>query len=86
MTITTQAKAAARQAMRTIRVCLRATRILATSNELPRTLRILFVIGCVQIPVLPFDEIAMAIALGWLAIFHRATLRAAFVTASAATR
>ena len=86
MTITAQAKAAARAAMRVIRVCLRAARILATSNELPRTLRVLFVIGCVQIPVCPVDEVAMAIALGWLAIFHRATLRAAFVTAAAATR
>jgi hypothetical protein len=74
------------QTVRLVRVSFRAARILATTKELPKVLRILFVIGCVQLPFSPVDEIALAIALGWLAIFHRATLRAAFVTAAAATR
>ena len=73
------------RALRTIRICLRTARILATSGELPRALRILFVIGCIQIPFSPVDEIAMVIALGWLAIFHRATMQAAWATATAAT-
>jgi hypothetical protein len=75
-------KAAFHQVTRAIRIGFRAAKILATSRDLPRLLRILFVIGCVQIPVLPFDEIALAIALAWLAIFHRSTLRAAITAAA----
>jgi len=69
-------------AVRVVRIGLRAARILATSRDLPRTLRVLFVIGLIQIPCLPTDEIALAIALGWMFIGHRATLRAAFATAA----
>jgi hypothetical protein len=70
-------KAAGRQA----RILFRAARILATSRDLPVVLRVLFVVGCVQIPVLPFDELALAIALVWLFAFHRGTLRGALAKA-----
>jgi hypothetical protein len=73
---------AARRITRAIRIGFRAAKILARSPELPRTLRVLFVVGLVQVPVLPTDEIALAIALSWLAIFHRNTLRAAFTAAA----
>lgn len=68
-------KSAARKAWRGIRIGLRAARILATSKSLPVLLRVLLVVGCVQIPVLPVDEACLAIALGWLFLFHRGTLR-----------
>jgi hypothetical protein len=70
------------RAVRLARIGFRAARILATTKELPWLLRVLFVIGLVQVPVLPFDEVAMAIALAWLGLFHRSTLRAAFATAA----
>jgi hypothetical protein len=72
-----------RRAWRAVRIGLKAARILATSKALPLPLRILLVIGCIQIPVLPVDEIALAIALAWLALRHRGTLAAAFATARA---
>jgi len=68
-------------AARSVRVALKAARILATSRELPLALRILLLVGMVQIPVLPFDELALAIALPWLLIFHRTTMQAALATA-----
>lgn len=74
-------KAFAARSWRFARVLFKAARILATSRDLPVVLRVLFVIGCIQIPVLPFDEIALAIALVWLALFHRGTLRGALVKA-----
>ena len=58
-----QAAGTVRRIARAVRTGLRAARILATSNELPRTLRILFVIGLVQVPFCPLDEICLAIAL-----------------------
>ncbi len=67
----------AKLAAHSVQVYLRAARILATSQDLPWLLRILFVVGLIQIPVLPFDEIALAIALAWLALWHRDTLRGA---------
>jgi hypothetical protein len=70
-----------RKAGRAIRTGLRAARILATSKDLPLVLRALFVIGLVQIPCLPTDEIALAIALLWMFLGHRDTLRAAIVKA-----
>ena len=76
-----QAAGTVRRIARAVRTGLRAARILATSNELPRTLRILFVIGLVQVPFCPLDEICLAIALGWMFLGHRATLRAAIETA-----
>jgi hypothetical protein len=62
---------AAKRVVRAVRIAFRAARILATDPQLPWLLRILFVIGCVQIPVCPVDEVAMALALGWLFLFHR---------------
>ena len=76
-----QAAGTVRKVARAVRTGLRAARILATSKDLPVALRILFVIGLAQLPMLPTDEIAMAIALTWLFIGHRATLRAAIETA-----
>lgn len=69
--------------LRGCRTGLRASRILATDSDLPLVLRVLFIVGCVQVPFLPFDEIALAVALGWLLIFHRASLRSAVAKARA---
>ena len=71
----------AARSWRAVKVLFRAARILATSRDLPVVLRVLFVIGCVQVPFLPFDEIALAVALGWLFAFHRGTLRDALTEA-----
>lgn len=51
---------------------------MAKSRHLPWWLRVLFVIGCVQIPLLPFDEIALVMAVGIAAIFYRPALLAAW--------
>lgn len=61
---------------------LRTAHSLARDPRLPRWLRILFLIGCVQIPVLPFDEIALVLATAILAINHRPILRDAWATAA----
>jgi len=71
-------------AWRQVRIILRAARILASGPGLPRLLRILFVIGLIQVPFLPFDELALGIALAWLFIGHRPALRAALESARAA--
>src|SRR5450755_697582 len=76
---------AARRAWRTVRIAMRAARILATSRALPWPLRALLIVGMVQIPCLPTDEVALVIALAWLGLRHRGTLRAAIVAAKAAT-
>ena len=75
-----QAAGTFRKAMRAVRTGLRAARILAASRELPVMLRALLVVGMIQTP-LPLDEACLAIALPWLLIGHRATLRAAIETA-----
>jgi len=74
-----------RKVHRGIRIALRAGRILATSRALPLALRALLIVGMIQIPMLPTDEIALAIALGWIALRHRDALRSAIVAAKAAT-
>jgi hypothetical protein len=43
------------------------------------------VIGMVQVPCLPTDEIALVIALTWLGLRHRDALRSAIVAAKQAT-
>lgn len=75
----------ARATWRALRIAMRAARILATSRALPWPLRVLLVIGLIQIPMLPFDEVALVIALAWLGTAHRGTLRAAIATATLAT-
>ena len=65
----------ARRSWRGIRIGLRAARILATSRALPWPLRVLLVLGCIQVPFLPADELCLAVALGWLFLRHRGTLR-----------
>jgi hypothetical protein len=67
-----------RAGWRLFRRALRTARTLATSRRLPAWLRVLLMIGCVQIPVLPFDEIALALALGIIAVFYRPVLRTAW--------
>jgi hypothetical protein len=67
-------------AARSVRVALKAARILATSRELPLALRILLLVGMVQTP-LPIDEVALVIALPWLLIWHRAALGTAITEA-----
>src|ERR1022692_2988664 len=57
-----------RKVWRAVRIAMRAGKILATSRALPRTLRALLVIGMVQVPCLPTDEIALVIALTWLGL------------------
>jgi hypothetical protein len=67
-----------RKAWAMVRRALRCAHTLARSNKLPRWLRILFIIGCVQIPVLPVDELALLAAIAIMAVFYRPTLRAAW--------
>lgn len=67
-----------RKAWAMVRRALRCAHSLARSNKLPKWLRILFVIGCVQIPVLPVDELALLAAIAIMAVFYRPTLRAAW--------
>lgn len=57
-----------------IRRAMRIARALATDSRIPRWLRILLAIGCVQIPVLPVDEICLAAALIILAARYRPVL------------
>ena len=66
---------AARKGWRGFRIGLRAARILAVSRALPLPLRVLLVLGCCQVPFLPVDEACLAVALGWLFLRHRGTLR-----------
>lgn len=67
-------RATLRRLWRWIKRVIRAGKRLATDNTLPWWLRVLFVIGCIQIPVLPFDEIALVLAVGITAMFHRPAL------------
>lgn len=60
---------------------LRTAHSLAKDSRLPKWLRVLFLVGCVQIPVLPFDEIALVLATAILAINHRPILRDAWASA-----
>lgn len=57
---------------------MRCGKALAKDQHLPKWLRVLFVVGCIQIPVLPFDEIALALAVGIMAVFYRPQLRGAW--------
>jgi hypothetical protein len=57
--------------------------LLATDRRIPTWLRVLFVIGCVQIPVLPIDEIALCLAVGILLVFHRPLLVEAWTRTAA---
>jgi hypothetical protein len=70
-----------RSALAAVRTGMRAARLLASDASLPWPLRVLFVIGMIQIPFSPVDELALAVALAWLLIWHRAQLRSAFATA-----
>jgi hypothetical protein len=60
---------------------LRALRQLATDKRIPRWVRVLLLVGCVQIPVLPIDEIALVLALTIIAVWYRPPLRDALRTA-----
>lgn len=75
------AKRLALKAWRGLRIGMKAARILALSKALPWPLRVLLVLGCIQVPFLPTDELCLAVALGWLFLRHRGTLRAALATA-----
>lgn len=63
-----------RRAWSFVKHVMRAGKALATHKGLPLWLRILFIVGCIQIPVLPFDEIALALAVGIASVFYRPTL------------
>lgn len=69
-----------RRAWRFVKRVLRTAHALAKDPRLPKWLRILFAIGCVQIPVLPFDEVALVLAVAIIAIRHRPVLRDAWAT------
>jgi hypothetical protein len=71
-----------KRAGRAIRIALRAARIVARHPALPWPLRALFIAGLIQVPVLPADEIALAIALLWLVIGYRPVLREALKSAA----
>ena len=68
-------------ALAAVRTGMRAARLLASDASLPWPLRVLFVVGMIQIPFSPVDELALAVALAWLLIWHRPELRSAFATA-----
>ena len=68
-------------ALAAVRTGMRAARLLASDRTLPWPLRVLFVVGMIQIPFSPVDELALAVALAWLLIWHRPELRSAFATA-----
>lgn len=57
-----------------VRRGVRIARALATDKRLPRWLRLLFAVGMVQIPVLPTDEIALALALAIVMLRYRRTV------------
>lgn len=70
---------AARAARRIARLALRSAMYLITIRRaFPWPLRVLLVIAAVQIPVLPFDELAAVIAALWIAKCYRSTLRVAY--------
>jgi hypothetical protein len=71
-----------RRTWRTIKRSVRTGKILATDRGLPVWLRVLFIIGCIQIPVLPFDEIALVLAVAIMAVFYRSTMRLAWQRAA----
>lgn len=73
---------ALRRAWRFLRRVIGTGKRLATSRELPVWLRILFVIGCIQVPFLPFDEIALVLAVAITAVFFRPVLTGAWASTS----
>lgn len=73
--------ATGRRALAAVRRYWQAARQLATDKRIPAWVRILLAIGCVQVPFLPFDEIALATALIIIAVRYRAPLADAVKTA-----
>ena len=69
---------ALRQLGRFLARVVRCGRTLATDRRLPWWLRALFVVGCIQIPVLPVDEIALCVAVTILAVAYRPLLISAW--------
>ena len=74
-----------RRLARFARRVMRCGRLLATDRRLPRWLRVLSLIGCVQIPVLPVDEIALGIAVAVLALRYRSLLVSVWAETSPVT-
>lgn len=77
----TRAKQAAAKAWHATKRTMRAIRQLATDKRIPKWVRVLLAIGCVQIPVLPIDEIALVAALVIIAIWYRQPFADALATA-----
>jgi hypothetical protein len=72
------------RAWRAARVGLLTVRYLVTIRRaFPRWLRVLLIIGAVQIPCLPTDELAAVIAVAVLVIRYRPALRVAWRAAQA---
>ena len=70
-----------KRAWQAFRRIMRAVKQLAKDKRLPHWLRGLLVVGMIQIPVLPIDEIALAAALAIIAIWYRKPLADAVATA-----
>ena len=77
--MTARVTATAVKGWRAVRLALRTIGYLVTMRRaFPLPLRILLVIGAIQVPVLPTDEIAAVIAVTWLMLRYRPTLRVAY--------
>ena len=73
---------AARKSWRTLRTAILAGRMLLTVRKaLPWWLTGLLVIGCIQVPFLPTDELALAAALSVLWFRYRPLLRVCWLAA-----
>lgn len=64
-----------------LRQIMKAVKQLAKDKRLPWWLRGLLLVGLVQIPVLPIDEIALVAAIAIIAIWYRQPLADALTTA-----
>jgi hypothetical protein len=63
--------------MRGVKRTVRAVRILARDERIPRPLRWLVVLGAAPVPG-PFDEAVLLVAASFLFAFHRKALREAW--------
>jgi hypothetical protein len=68
-----------------VRITIRAIRLLAREERIPRPLRALVVLGVLPIPG-PFDEAVLLVAAGVLFAFYRPVLRDALNAARGETQ
>jgi hypothetical protein len=68
-----------RSAWRAVRLALGTVRYLGTMRRaFPWPLRVLLIIGAIQVPFSPLDEVCAVIGGLWLLICYRPTLRVAY--------